>query len=643
MKKSIFYSVLSVMLVLVSLFSLSSSKTYAAASPPTIAVTSPTADQPMSNVNVSLSGTYSTDPSLTLSDYLFTAYDSAKAISDSAKDPADWKFPAVGNWSFSKTLKAGTHVITVKIKQKAGTVNYLDSNEAITTALTFTISRPTIKSSAIITGGKTLTGEDFTHVAKDAKVRFTLSSKNPLDQLVSKIRTQSYNPVNVVSLAASKGETSAVITGTAEISDPIPDVNGKYIADITFTPKNDLTLGRSFLAYLLPTLTDDADNPVYAKFFKFTTMSSNDPAKQDDAANPHGHYSLKTNMCANCHSSHVENHLPETNTASDTEGGSYLVTFNTEMQANADRMAQSYCMACHDGTMNKAPAIDNIYNKYHHDNPADYTGDSKDNHLKDAVSCTSCHNPHLEWSETNQNLLKDHLVYTHKDADVGQKQAFGEALTSETLAIDSLDQPCDSCHGSNEINRTLSVSVLSYKKSTSAVGKSDYSLCLRCHNTAKKAKDTTLADIDQYYNDANSGHYFALGGNATQADSSTLNGPMPCADCHETHGSNVDKMLREQLGNVQTADKFKTTGAQWNTANDERTFCLKCHNNNPQTAIYGKIGVFNTKDGLTNNINGHQPGDTQTCSSCHFSSASDASADEKALSAAHAPKKTSVK
>ncbi|MCM2536060.1 hypothetical protein NDK43_31900 [Neobacillus pocheonensis] len=53
--------------------------------------------------------------------------------------------------------------------------------------------------------------------------------------------------------------------------------------------------------------------------------------------------------------------------------------------------------------------------------------------------------------------------------------------------------------------------------------------------------------------------------------------------------------LREQLGNVKLsdADKFKTTSTSW-TSSDERTFCLKCHNNT--TEIYGKTGTFNTKD-----------------------------------------------
>jgi hypothetical protein len=54
--------------------------------------------------------------------------------------------------------------------------------------------------------------------------------------------------------------------------------------------------------------------------------------------------------------------------------------------------------------------------QYHHDTSADNSQNAT-NTLIEANSCTSCHNPHLDWTEQNPNLLKDHYVYTHNQED----------------------------------------------------------------------------------------------------------------------------------------------------------------------------------------------------------------------------------
>jgi predicted CXXCH cytochrome family protein len=113
---------------------------------------------------------------------------------------------------------------------------------------------------------------------------------------------------------------------------------------------------------------------------------------------------------------------------------------------------------------------------------------------------------------------------------------------------------------------------------------------------------------------------------ATDDSGSPLNGQLPCAECHETHGSNNIKMLKEELGNVKQtdADKYKTEGTTW-TESNERQFCLKCHTNSTQ--IYGKTSTLNVT------IPGHQPGDTQGCSTCHGGST------KSFIEAAHSPTK----
>jgi hypothetical protein len=242
--------------------------------------------------------------------------------------------------------------------------------------------------------------------------------------------------------------------------------------------------------------------------------------------------------------------------------------------------ADNYCMVCHDGT-NGSPMTDK-YNTVN--NHAVHIGSN----LTTSDSCTSCHNPHVPWTKENPNRLKGINV---------------------TDASGSHYQP------------------YTYKKASTAEGKAeDFTLCLSCHN------GTSASNIEQYYKPgtkfSESGHNIQ----ATTDSGGSLIGQLPCAECHETHGSNNIKMVREELGNVKLADsdKFKTSGDTW-TESDERQFCLKCHNNT--TNIYGKTGTLNLKDQAGDPITGHQKDDNQGCSTCHGGAAN------SFIEAAHSPKK----
>lgn len=615
--------------------------------PPSITIDSPSADTLLNQTSVTVSGTY-TEENVQSSDLVFTAYDKATLnetnvkISDSSTNPVDWTLSNSvpdGTWAFSKTLSEGTHILTIEIKELTGTAYVKQSS----ISFTVDIKRPFISGTGIVLSDNTIrAGEDLTNVPQDGKIRFTVVDDKPMTQLVGKINNTAspYNPIKVI-LGSAVNDVPAPLSGTTTIEDK--GLQGeKYVYDITFQPGENLKINQTYLAYLDSGLLDDSNGPVYAKFFKFTTMTNtvwNDPddPQSHSSSNPHGHYQLNTNMCASCHSTHV-------GTNDSLEGGSYQLAFNDKLKSDP---SQNYCMACHDGTIN-APIIDGIDSKYHHDNPADYSSTAANN-LKEATSCTSCHNPHLDWSETNQNLLKDHYVYTHQDSDVG-KNGLGFAT------VDSLDQGCSTCHVDNLIhdsstNTATSIfdkkydpdskdyQVLAYMKSFAATGTisskttapnqktvTDYSLCLRCHNGTKQ--NTT--NIEQYFVQTDSGHNFALPtGVTSQNDESSLNGPFPCAECHKTHGSNNIKMLRGKLGNDPNVEPFTTQHTTW-MPDDERNFCLKCHNN--KTEIYGKTGTFNRNNAAAEPIAGHQEGDTQACSYCHGGPS------RSAIEAAHSPK-----
>jgi hypothetical protein len=696
--KFYFNSLLIFALVATSFFSLPGIGVFAGTdTPPTITIDSPSDNDLLHQMTIRLSGTFSdVNDGISLSNLLFTAVDqiTGKTLSNSDSNPNDWTLSTSvnnGKWTFKKRLtEDGTHTLIIKIEEKPP----LSSANLNQDSVTFTIdTRPYIMNTGVIfkennkyeiQTGDTLKsiaqnklkdsslwsdiaqvngftsssisqntvltdlvqlgteinlptkrmGEDLTSIPKDTIIKIQIADDKSMNRFVDNINNNNYQPIKVL-------DTTSV-TGTTNIFRNPEKESGNYIYDVFFKPdENKLTLNKTYLAYLDPTIVDDSDGPVYAKFFKFTTKSNaawDDLDDQShDSSNPHGHYQLNTNMCAACHSTHVDSPYQKgiTNQLNvSREGGSYLIDFNEELNLTA---SNNYCVACHDGTLNNAPIVNGIEKTYHHDNPADYDKANGINRLKEATSCTSCHNPHLEWSDSNPNLLKDHFVYTHLSTVKDQDD-------NDMTTVDTLNTSCETCHKDNLIhnndNTVTSIyslnnyEVLAYKKSLTSTGSlSNYALCLRCHKAGDGA-----ADIETFYK-TNSGHTFTP---PNDDIGSKLNGQLPCAECHETHGSNNMKMLKETPGNVQSDDKFISVGTTWNAEND-RKFCLSCHSTS--TEIYGKKADFNTTD-VNGPIDGHQLTDTnRACSSCHSSSYDKSKKDDPTMlnkafmEAAHAPKK----
>lgn len=619
MKKNVFkyqqilHSFLIILLVGVSIFSFPSTNVFSAiGDKPTISIGTPASNAVLNTTEVVLTGTY-TDDNVTKEGLLFTAYENGIILSDSITSADEWIIVENGTektWMFTTTLSEGIHDLSIEIKENPPSEVTMVANQNVT--FTINTTRPFVTDTGIILpDNRILTGEDFTKVPLDAKIKITVADDQPMIQLVNKINapTDPYNPIKVV-LGTKQ------LDGTPEIID-LGIQDGKYKYDIIFTPSNnslDWKINTTYKVYIDSLLVDEGNNPLYPKTFKFTTMSN-----MSESENPHGHYIAKTNMCAACHSTHEGS--PNT-----LAGNSYKDKFKEELQADP---SSNYCMACHDGTMN-APIIDQIDKKYHHNNPVEYSV-SEVNELKNAESCTSCHNPHSGWSKENQNLLKDHYVYKHKE--VHPEKGL------ETVTVDSLETSCITCHEDDTIYDRVKYpdvvyDVLSYNKSITAEGTisteitdstsqtiNDYSLCLRCHST------DINKNIEKYYLQTNSGHYFTIPeGKQTNDDGSKLNGPIPCAECHDTHGSNNIKMLREQFGNIKTDDTFIKSEGDW-IPSEERNFCLKCHNKS--------IEIYGRKAHIDETINGHRPIEDKDvqCSLCHGGES------KSFTQAAHSPEK----
>jgi predicted CXXCH cytochrome family protein len=265
-------------------------------------------------------------------------------------------------------------------------------------------------------------------------------------------------------------------------------------------------------------------------------------------------------MCKNCHNTHRST-------------GSKLEKPDFETLPQLD----IYCNACHDGTVAPIP------NNWNSDNQHNYRVNNPTG--MGADTCANCHNPHLNWTESNPNFLQDAYYYTHNDP------------TNPYLPKSSDEQLCEGCHEATiKDDPRVTYELFKYKKRHTTTGAfEDYKLCLRCHD------GESAVDIATYYNTP-SGHSITA-----PADGSPINGALACADCHETHGSNNLKLLKEDLGH-QVTQKFQTPSTEWDFVT-ERQFCTKCHNNS--TVVYGKTVPFNET------ILGHEITSIEFCSKCH--------------------------
>jgi predicted CXXCH cytochrome family protein len=274
----------------------------------------------------------------------------------------------------------------------------------------------------------------------------------------------------------------------------------------------------------------------------------------------HGDYSMNTQSCSNCHSTHVASEK-------DILGGKALKLKPSNL-----------CMACHDGT--NGPKIEEFK-----------TINSHKTLGEEAASCTSCHDPHIDWNPENTHRLKDEVCVVCPEQET------------------------------NVIINTSHYRASVYNISDTQEGKvEDYSsFCFKCHN------NETNGNIQQFYTTP-SGHEIM------DINGTRLAGFL-CSDCHDNHGTNNIKQLKEKLGHVNRVDEFVTTSTEW-TVLDERQFCLKCHNNT--TEMYGKIATLFAKDSNGEDIVEHSPANETACSVCHGTGVDFI---EQSRNAAHAPKK----
>ncbi|MFS0775307.1 Ig-like domain-containing protein [Neobacillus sp. 3P2-tot-E-2] len=517
-----------------------------------------------------------------------------------------------GKWVYEDTqLTDGSHTVYAKVTDSAG-------NDANVNKVSFILdtSRPQVLPDVY-------PKQDMTRVEVNPTIKVKIIDANALDdskEVIDKSITLSQNGTNIEGIINYKKETN----------------------EITFTPKAALKPGTKYNVFISPLgIIDAAKNNAFPRFWSFTTIGSESVEHQ----NPHGTYTNNVDTCGNCHSTHK------------AEDPNLLSPENVPGSDQKENLAtDNYCMACHDGTV-AAPMPENTQTAHTHNAAIDINGQQS------GSSCASCHNPHLDWSEENPNLTQDHITYKHLPSNPID-------LNKPTEEISSKEQMCESCHENDSAEKIANAAVeynaFKYRKSSTAVGiYEDYELCLRCHNGDFKKKYGQIADIASHYDnltekmveeyEKTNNQIFServisevekeFSGHILKAlDGSPLAGHMPCAECHDTHGSNNFKQLKGSIGH-EDIQSFSTITTDYITVkalvdskeleftilneSKEREFCLACHNGT--TAVYGVKGQ---KYDAT--INEHNSNPSKSCSYCHGRGESEV---EKALSAAHAPKK----
>ncbi|WHX99972.1 Ig-like domain-containing protein [Neobacillus sp. DY30] len=508
-----------------------------------------------------------------------------------------------GVWKYEDLQMAdGSHTVFVKSTDKAGNISTVKEVSYILDK-----SRP-------IVSRNVYPKQDMTQVPINTTIKVTVLDSTALnEQLISNSIKLSQNGINVPGVTVYNSETK----------------------ELTFTPSADLLTSKKYQVFVSPLgLMDSAGNIAFPKFWSFTTVSAPPDEVREEHANPHGSYGNDVNTCANCHSTHVSSSL------------GLIGRKNPDGTTQQNFSVDDYCMACHDGTV--APKSENMESTHTHNAAVNIEGKPS------GSSCASCHNPHLEWSEQNPNLTQDHIIYTHLPPDPAKPD-----MVKPTGIISSKEQMCESCHESDSAERIANPAVeyriFQYKKWNTAVGISeDYELCLRCHNLNFKQKYDLTPDIKIYYNNLTETikkQYELVNGTGSfpnreiteqeknfsghiikAQDGSFLAGHIPCAECHDTHGSNNVYNLKVQIGHENPKTFVAPTG-EWDAAK-ERAFCIACHNG--ETAIYGVIGraIYDETTGIAINParSAHNKDNIQACSECH-------SNNNSFSEAAHAPKR----
>ncbi|MBI4825982.1 MAG: cytochrome C [Nitrospirae bacterium] len=245
------------------------------------------------------------------------------------------------------------------------------------------------------------------------------------------------------------------------------------------------------------------------------------------------------------------------------------------------------CIACHEphtANYNKnlkaqSPAL--CYT-CHTDKAAEFQ-DAKVIHTPVAEDCVNCHNPH---SAPKKYMLSDEAPNLCYGCHTDMKEWVSK-VANKHGAIDK-DKSCLNCHEPHISNIPK------------MLAKPPMDLCLSCHNQDRKTPSGVIVTNLKKLLDENSDHH----GPIKQKD---------CSGCHNTHGSDNFRMLRE----FYPASFYEPFSAR------NYALCFSCH----EESIVKDLETTTLTNFRNGKVNLHfkhvnKPAKGRTCRSCHQTHAS---------------------
>lgn len=215
------------------------------------------------------------------------------------------------------------------------------------------------------------------------------------------------------------------------------------------------------------------------------------------------------------------------------------------------------CVSCHDGANIhiENPSTDNIVNP------------SQSNYIDAAKLCFSCHQAHTgldnygydAHSTVEMNCSSCHKVHTNK----------------QSLLLDNNATFCLKCHTDVKSDFT---------RNSNHPLKQGNITCLSCHKFSKRSNNNMAYDMCRICQDCHpqqSGPYL-YEHDAVEFYSVDGGG---CIECHEPHGSQADRLLKQPTNNLCSSCHFEPTHLTAHPGRDYDSYnCVSCH-----TDIHGSF------------------------------------------------------
>jgi DmsE family decaheme c-type cytochrome len=208
------------------------------------------------------------------------------------------------------------------------------------------------------------------------------------------------------------------------------------------------------------------------------------------------------------------------------------------------------CVSCHSGASTHVddPSIDNI------ENPKNL------NYIDASALCFSCHQAHTD--------LDNYGFDAHSTADMNCSSCHKVHTNKRKLLLDSKSSFCLKCHTDVKSD---------FMRNSNHPIRQGSLTCLSCHKFTKRSNDNIAYDMSRICQDCHPQQAgpFLYEHDAVEFYSLEGGG---CVECHEPHGSQADRLLKQTTNSLCSSCHFEPLHM---TAHPDRDYenynCVSCH------------------------------------------------------------------